>query len=111
MKSNTKKFADFLNEGKTDHTTKSSDNKKEKVSKLAKDMLQDSYNAMLKKVEKALNSGAINIDDWDEKTNPMVLPKSIVIAILQDESTQYDGKGTSFEKEIKKNVSNIKHFL
>ena len=32
----------------------------------------------------------------------MILPKCIVTAILQDESTQYEGKGTSFEKQVKK---------
>ena len=33
----------------------------------------------------------------------MILPKCIV-TILQDESHQYEGKGTSFEKMIKKEV-------
>ena len=85
--------------------------KKDKVKSLAEDMLKESFNAMIKKVEKALNSSAIDIDSWDENSSPMILPKCIVTAILQDESTQYEGKGTSFEKQVKKEVKNIRYFL
>jgi hypothetical protein len=85
--------------------------KQHRVKSLVKDMLKESYEAMIKKVDKALNSGAIDIDGWDEKINSMILPKCIVTAILQDESTQYEGKGTSFEKKVKKEVKNIRHFL
>ena len=85
--------------------------KKEAIRTIARDMLNDSYLAMLKKVDKALNSGAIAIDDWDEKDSPMILPKCIVTAILQNESTQYEGKGTSFEKRIKREVKNIRYYI
>ena len=85
--------------------------KKNKIKSLAEDMLKESFDAMIKKVEKALNSGAIDIDSWDENNNPMILPKCIVTAILQDESTQYEGKGTSFEKQVKKEVQNIRYYL
>lgn len=74
-------------------------------------MLNESHEAMIKKIDKALNSGAIDIDSWDESHNPMILPKCITTAIMQNESAQYEGKGTSFEKEVKKEVRNIRYFL
>ena len=85
--------------------------KREKIKSLVSDMLKESYEAMVKKIDKALNSGAVDIDGWNEKDSPMILPKCIVTAILQNESTQYEAKGTSFEKRIKKEVNNIRYFL
>jgi len=41
----------------------------------------------------------------------MILPKCIVIALLQNESRQYSGRGTSFEKRVKREVKNISYFL
>ena len=84
---------------------------KEKIKDLVLSMLKESHEAMIKKVDKALNSGAIDIDAWDENNAPMILPKCIVTAILQDESHQYDEKGTSFERTIKKEVKNIRYFI
>ena len=101
---------DFLNETKNDDIMSVQD-KKDKIKSLVTDMLQESYEDMLKKVDKVLNSGSINIDSWEESINPMVLPKCIITAILKNESTQYEGKGTSFEKYIKKEVRNIRYFL
>jgi len=85
--------------------------KREKIEALTKRILEDSYEAMKGKVSKALNSGAIDIESWDERNNPMILPKCIVIAILQDEATQYEAKGTSFERDVKKEVKNIRCFI
>lgn len=85
--------------------------KRNKIKSLVTDMLNESHEAMIKKIDKALNSGAIDVDGWDESNNPMILPKCIVTAILQNESTQYEAKGTAFEKEVKKEVRNIRYFL
>ena len=85
--------------------------KKEEIKSLVADMLKNSYEAMIKKIDMGINSGAINIDAWDEKDKPMILPRCIVTAILEQESTQYLGKGTSYEKQIKKEVKNIRYFL
>lgn len=87
-------------------TTKSS-----KIKKLSVNLLKQSYNAMVNKIDNVLISGAIDIENWDEKNNPMILPKCIVTALLQNESNQYECKGTSFEKQIKKEVNNIKYFI
>ena len=85
--------------------------KKQKIKELVKDMLIESHKAALKSIDKALNSGCIDIEGWDEENAPMVLPKCIVTAILEDESIQYTGRGTSYEKQVKKKVKNIRYFL
>lgn len=87
------------------------DIKKGKIKKLVKDMLIESHKKALANIDKALNSGCIDIDNWDENINSMALPKTILTAILEEEARQYSARGTSFEKQIKKEVNNIKYFL
>ncbi len=88
-----------------------SDVKKRKIKKLVKDMLIESQKKALANIDKVLNSGCIDIESWDESINPMVLPKAILTAILEDEARQYTARGTSFEKQMKKEIENIKYFL
>lgn len=85
--------------------------KKRKIKKLVKDMLKESYQTAFEKIDKVLKSGALDIDGWDVEHNSMVLPKIIVTAILENESRQYQGKGTCFEKQVRKEVNNIQYFL
>lgn len=85
--------------------------KKRKIKSLVKEMLKESHKAMIGKIDRTLNSGAIDIDAWSESYAPMILPKCIVIALLQNESRQYSGRGTSFEKRVKREVKNISYFL
>lgn len=85
--------------------------KKNKIKSLVIDMMVASHANMINNIEKVLNSDAVDIDKWDEKSNPMILPKCILTAILEQESTQYAGSGTSFQKEIKKEVKNIRYFI
>jgi hypothetical protein len=85
--------------------------KKEIIKTLVSDMLEESYHAMIKKIDRALNSGAIDIDSWDKDKFPMITPKIIVTAILKNESSNYEGKGTSFEKQIRKEVKNLLHII
>lgn len=85
--------------------------KKQKIKQLVVDTLKTAYEAQLKMVDKALNSGAIDIDAWDEKDNPMITPKVIVIAILEEEANQYKCTGSRFEKKMKKDINNLKAFL
>lgn len=85
--------------------------KKKKIKAHVKDMLKQSHKAMLEKIDRALNSGAIDIDSWEEDNKPMVLPKTIVTALLESESTQYNGIGTSYEKSIKKEVRNLRYYI
>lgn len=85
--------------------------KKRKIKSLVKEMLKESHKAMIGKIDRVLNSGAVDIDAWSESYAPMILPKCIITAILQDESHQYEGKGTSFEKRVKREVKNITYYL
>ena len=85
--------------------------KKQQIKRLVKEMLIECNKKALKNIDKVLNSGCIDIEDWDEKKAPMVLPKAILTAILQYEANQYTAIGTSFERKMKKEVSNIRYFL
>ena len=60
---------------------------------------------------KILNSGCVDVENYDPKSNGMILPKTILVAILQDFAEAYACKGTSFEKQIKKDVKNIRMFI
>lgn len=85
--------------------------KKDSITKRVEELLNDSFIDAQKMVSKAMNSGAIDIEKWDADINSWVLPKIIVTAILKRAAENYEGKGTAFEKEIKKNSNNIKLFL
>lgn len=85
--------------------------KKQEIKKLVSEMLEESHEAMKAKIDVALNSGAIDVDKWENANGKMILPKCIVTALLEDESTKRDASGTSFEKYVKKEVKNIKYFL
>ena len=87
------------------------DVKKLKIKALVNEMLEISRHRMSDKIDVALNSGALDIDNWEEDNNPMILPRIIITALLKDESTQYDARGTSFEKEIKKGVRNLTYYV
>lgn len=84
---------------------------KEKIKELVMDMLIESHQKAIKNIDKVLNSGCVDIDNWDEKNAPMVLPKTILTAILENEARQYTARGSSFEKQMKKEVKNIHYFL
>jgi hypothetical protein len=85
--------------------------KKAKINKLVNDMLENAIVAMRDASNKAINSGAVDVGEWDENRNPMLLPKAILIAVMENEASQYDARGTYFEKQIKKDVKNIKAFI
>ena len=85
--------------------------KKDKIKELTVDMLNASNQKMIDNIDIILESCVMNIDDWDEKENKMILPKSIVIALLQNESNQYNCIGTCFEKEVKSMVNKIKYVI
>ncbi len=84
---------------------------KSKIRILTVEMLINSKNHMIESINKAIDSGALDIDSWDENDNPMILPKIILKAVMQNEAEQYSARGTSFEKMMKKEVNNLKLFL
>lgn len=85
--------------------------KREHIKGLIKDMLYDCYEKMVADIDKALDSGAIDVESWDPHVATKVLPKTILTAILAEHYTQYAGIGTSSERKVKKDVKNIKYFL
>ena len=82
--------------------------KEDKIRSLVIEMLEDSHKYMVDKIDTVLRSGCIAVDEWNEN---MILPKCITSAILKDESIQYEGRGTSFEKQVKKTIKNIMCFI
>ncbi|MFT6841803.1 MAG: hypothetical protein ACI8Q1_000238 [Parvicella sp.] len=90
---------------------KSEKRKRSKIKKLVKDLLIQSHKEALRKIDYALYSGAISLDDWDEDDTPLILPKSITVAILEEEAGQYRATGTSYEKKMNKEIKNIRRFL
>lgn len=63
------------------------------------ELLEQSYEAMKGKIERALACGAIDIDSYDGTYR---LPKTILVALLTDEKDQY-----SLTKEERKEAENI----
>ena len=84
---------------------------KEKIKELVKDMLVESHQKALQNIDRILNSGCIDFEGWDDKNAPMILPKIILTAILENEARQYTARGTKYEKEMKKEVKNIRYFF
>ncbi len=87
------------------------DQKKDKIKEYVKDMIQKSQEKMMMNLDKVLESGAINIEEWDAYNCPMIIPACITNALLEYEMNQRDFKGSSFEKEVKKQTKNIGLFI
>ena len=85
--------------------------KKDKIKALALQQLERSHADMIKKIDKAMNSGAVDPESWSPLFGPMILVNCIVGAILEDEATQYNGGGTSYAKEMKADIKNIRRFI
>lgn len=85
------------------------DQKKILLDSYVQQMLGRAVSAMVTNIKKAINSGALDIEDWD--VNSTILPKVVTIALLEDEAEQYKCRGTSFEKKVAKEVKNLKCFL
>ena len=85
--------------------------KKAQIKRLVNDMLKESQKKAMQNIDRALNAGCIDIDSWDSENAPMILPKTILTAILEEEARQYTARGTSFERKFKKEVQNIRYFL
>jgi len=83
--------------------------KKEQVKKLVSEMIQESAKSMESKIDHLLSSGCIDIESWDIKQNPMVLPKTIVVAMLERESKQY--RHPSKTREQNKDIKNYSYYL
>ena len=85
--------------------------KKEAIKNMVNNMLTNSLESMQKNMERVLNSGCIDIEEWDGETNPYIMPRNILAALLKEEMNQYSLVGTCFERESKKQVAIIYSFL
>lgn len=81
------------------------------VRQLVWNMIRESAYHAQSRVTEAIKSGAINIDEYDFEHAPYVLPKTITAALLQAEIRPLLGKGTKYEKQVKKDIKNLLHFL
>lgn len=89
------------------------ENNKQKVKELSMEILSYIVSEMEKDIDRAINSGALDISKWDENVKPMVIPKSIVLVLItkQTYNTTLNGKNTSLEKLVKSNVKNLLNFI
>lgn len=87
------------------------ESKEEKIEKLCLDMLDHSVTEIKARIKRAINSGAVDVEAWDEKHNSYLLPKAIMIAIFERETNLYRPTGTSFEKQVNKEAKNIELFI
>ena len=85
--------------------------KAEKVEALVLGMLSDCVDRMKKDVKKIISSSAVRHDDWDEDNDPMLLPKSILIAVLEGNAEQYLCKLSPYSIIIRKDANKIKNHL
>lgn len=81
----------------------------EKIQKIVNNMLENAFKHIREKISTAVQ--AADITEWDEDNNPYVIPKGIIIALLNNEAEQYCAKGTSHEKQIKKIKEQVKNSL
>lgn len=81
------------------------------IAALCSELLKDSIERMNESIIKAINSGAIDIESWDPVNNRYMLPKTIIMAVLENEVYRHSPIGTSFDKQMNKEVKNIKLFL
>ena len=82
--------------------------KRNEVKSLVLELLTNSQTEMINKIERVLNCGVIDINQYD---GTLILPKIIATALLENASHDYLGVGTCFEKRIKKEVKNIRYFI
>ena len=73
---------------------------KRAVAKRTRDMINESARHMKKNIERAFNSGGINLEDYEDNN---ILPRIIMTALLKEEMSQYP----PIRKEDKKTAENL----
>ena len=81
------------------------------IKKHVESLLADAYINMEKKIERAITCDALDIEGWDPEKNSLVIPKTIICALLEGEIHNWDGNRTGFEKQIKKDVRNLRRIM
>lgn len=85
--------------------------KKHAILALVEELLNDSRERQTELAIKAINSGALDIDNWNPKCDHMIIPKIIAITVLEDEANSIRPNGTSHEKYVNKEIYNLKLFI
>ena len=73
---------------------------KRAIVKRTRDMINESAKHMKKNIERAFNSGGINLEDYEDNN---ILPRIIMTALLKEEMSQYP----PIHKEDKKVAENL----
>ena len=84
-------------------------NKQKEFNEVFADLIADfDFPAYAEKMKvKALNSGCIDLENWDSQNDGMILPKALLNAIFQNCVFQT----TPFSKEGRKEADNIYRFI
>ena len=77
---------------------------KNKCRELVVKLIDESAACMKKHIDKVFNSGAIDVESAEDN---LVLPKTILLALLKEEMFEYGMEGTRWEKQVKEDVENI----
>lgn len=73
--------------------------------KKTRELIRHSAARMRENIEKALLSGAINLNSYEDD---YVLPNTIMLALLQEEIRVFKpSDGSRYKKEVEKNAKNI----
>ena len=79
--------------------------------KYARECLKYAVKEMQDNIDKAIKSGAIDIDGYDV-VYPYRLPKTIVCAVLEHQAAMHiDAVPKAYERKVRKCVRNIRYFL
>ena len=86
--------------------------KKNAIKRHVKDMLKQAQAQMLKDLDHVLNVGCVSISDWEPINTPMTIPKAIICALLEKESTQFaPAKFMTTYRQWNKDRKNILYFI
>ena len=85
--------------------------KKEKIKEIVLDEAEYVINKFAEKIDKLFEAKAINIEAWDVDNTPMIIPKCILAALLDQAILSYNGRGTGYKRQMTKEIKNIRYFL
>jgi len=85
----------------------------EHITQLVEEMLEESIIVMKAGIKKAITCGALDIEGWSMKTQPMVIPKVILLALLGKEIDSYRPRntGNSLIRKVNREVRNLRCFI
>lgn len=78
---------------------------KKEARKKTRELIRRSADRMRKNIEKVFLSGAVNLPSYEDN---YVLPTAIMLALLEDETRQFEpSQFSQYKKQIKKDAKNI----